>query len=586
MIDRPKFERTPDPEEDKKFLTELENQINALNTELGHNIIKLVGKNEEEDIANGHKRQSLEEIKAAGKNDVYDPVEMANEEEEARERELEQVRTSDVLKIMAEDAAAKELEKVAEEKETASAKEITRRTSAFDPEMQEILLQEEQEEQQGQEQQAPAKEQTVAQAKTSFKKQPPVSPKRREIDVIGQGTEPIDKELAENVEKFMAIQKELKSLDQEIADIKTEFGELEDLEEQPENTPLVAVGVDWMKSEDKLAKKLAREDLKAEMEESGLIKRIWKGRLFREYYEEKYMDEYLKGHRKSKDGRDLYEIIDNQKQELMNDIVFDVTDDIRNANQEDWNKRLVPVDKETNEKIKSTIEDYARFMYDLAEIRPDMAKNRKLLNEVDDRFDRYMIHILEQAEEEGRIDGYIETNNYLNVAKEAARRYKEAMRNAKDKVEQDAAMAKVMIGFRAYNYESIKTFSEEHKNNVDKIINSIGSDKIGQVVPAEVFSEAVDALTRDPAETKIINNIKKAKDSIGGEEGVRIMLDKNPITTDYMTRCQKWWNNLSSGDKKRVEALVAEIDSYPSRYNIEWGNGFRTWFNIRDKLVA
>ena len=89
--------------------------------------------------------------------------------------------------------------------------------------------------------------------------------------------------------------------DPDMQEIVLRVAEASEPEEEPEEeagepTPsnsLVGVGVDWDRSEEKLARKLAREDLESEMEEAGIIKKIWKGKLFRNYYEEKYIDEYL-----------------------------------------------------------------------------------------------------------------------------------------------------------------------------------------------------------------------------------------------------------------------------------------------------
>lgn len=477
-------------------------------------------------------------------------------------REIDQARGIDVRRVVAEaETAARETDF-----------KIVKQPSPFDSDMQELTVE---------------------------------KPKRKEIDVIGFDDSPVDKEFAEKVERYVALQDQLEAVNKEIARLEAKKAEEEaeakakaeaeakakaeaeakakaaEKAAKPQNPDsLVAVGVDWTNSEDRLAKKLARKDLNAELKEANLIKRIWKGRLFREYYEEEYMDEYLEGERTNENGETLYEIIEKQKQELMEDIVFDVTDEVHEINSEELDKRLTPVDKETNEKIKSTIEDYARFMLDLKDIRPDVANDPEFMQEVDDRFDRYMIRILEKAEDEGKIDGYIESNNYLEVAKEAARRYEFAVRTAKSKVEQDAAMAKVMYGFQAYNYESRKSFSEEHKSNLDRILDQIGTKEIGHFVPAETLSNAIDMAAMEPEEAEIVDDIKSGEELIGGEEGIKIMLDKSPISAESVARWQKWWESLSDEGKDYVIAIVKHVRAYPKRYDLKWGNGFRTWLTL------
>ena len=537
----------PGGEENENYIASIVKELNAINRKTGRPEVKLVSTEEARTGLTDEERQAElargREIELANAKEVEVAMGKEAEIQEAKDRDIEQSRGFDVRRIMAEDEAVKAKEET-KEREIVPAREIVKQASGFDPEMQEITVEKN---------------------------------KRKEIDVIGQGTKPVDEKLAEKVDKIMAMQKEY-------AEIKAKMAKLKKPEpEQP--APLTAVGVDWTKSEDRMARKMAREDLKDELKDASLIKRIWKGKLFRNIYEDIYMDEYLTGERVNKDGDSLYDIIDRQKNEMIDGIVFDVAEEVREENKAEMDKRLVPMDKETNEKIKSTIEDYARFMYEISEIRPDMAKDPKFVAEVDRKFDRHMINILENAENEGKIDGYIESNNYLDVAKEAASRYKEAIRTARSKIEQDGAMAKVMYGFKAYNYESTKKFSDTHKNNIDKIMDKLGNKK---TVSAETFSRAVDEVAIE-GEDKIVDNIKKAEELIGGEEGIKIMLDKSPISAESQARWKKWWDNLSDEGRDYVKDLVKQVNAYPDRYNLKWGNGFRTWLtiiNARDILAA
>ena len=267
----------PGGEENEDYFASIIKELNMHNRKLGRPEVRLV---DAEEARTGMTKEEREaelakgrEIELARAREVE--VAKAEELELQEARDKEQNRGFDARRIMAEDesAKAKEAEKEAEkEREIVPAKEIVKRTSSFDPEMQEITVE-----------------------KT----------KRKEIDVIGQGTKPVDEKLAEKVDKIMAMQKEY-------AEIKAKMAKMKKPEpEKP--APLTAVGIDWTKSEDRMARKMARKDLKDELKGASLIKRIWKGKLFRNIYEDIYMDEYLAGERVNKDGNTLYDIIDKQK---------------------------------------------------------------------------------------------------------------------------------------------------------------------------------------------------------------------------------------------------------------------------------
>lgn len=459
-------------------------------------------------------------------------------------KEMEQTRGLDVRRIMAEEAAKQE-EVTKKEREVVPAPRVIRQVSEFDPEMEEL---------------------TIA-------KEP-----RKEIDVIGQGTEPVDQELAKKVEEIMALKKELEEVDQEIASIKNK-----EPEEAPE--PLVAMNVDWSKSEERLAKNLAEKELNKELKEAGLIKKIWKGRLFRQTYIDLYTEEFLDGERTDKNGKTIAEAIEEQKQNLIDDFTRDAVEEMREIDHRDWDKegfrgkngeKLTPVDKETNAKIKSTIEDYAKFMLDVSEIRPDVVNDPDFIKEVDRKFNRYMDEMVEG-----------DANNYLDIAKTVAMRYMNIAKNAKSKVEQETAMARVMAGFQAYDVKSEKAFTVAKKANITKILDFIEKNKIS-VMDAADFSEAVDDLTLDTSEETLVDNIKSSEELIGGEEGIKIMLDESPISVESQKRWNEWWDGLSDEGREYVGKLVEQVNRYPDRYNLKWGNGFRTWLIIKNasKILA
>lgn len=529
-------------ENNQEYLASIVKEINEINRKTGQPEVRLMSA---EEARTGIREEEL----AKGREEALDrsrEIQLATDRalDLENSKEMEQTRGLDVRRIMAEEAAKQE-EATKKEREVVPAPRVIRQVSEFDPEMEEL---------------------TIA-------KEP-----RKEIDVIGQGTEPVDQELAKKVEEIMALKKELEEVDQEIASIKNK-----EPEEAPE--PLVAMNVDWSKSEERLAKNLAEKELNKELKEAGLIKKIWKGRLFRQTYIDLYTEEFLDGERTDKNGKTIAEAIEEQKQNLIDDFRNDAVEEMREIDHKRWaeegfrgknGEKLTPVDKETNAKIKSTIEDYAKFMLDVSEIRPDVVNDPDFIKEVDRKFNRYMDEMVEG-----------DANNYLDIAKTVAMRYMNIAKNAKSKVEQETAMARVMAGFQAYDVKSEKAFTVAKKANITKILDFIEKNKIS-VMDAADFSEAVDDLTLDTSEETLVDNIKSSEELIGGEEGIKIMLDESPISVESQKRWNEWWDGLSDEGREYVGKLVEQVNRYPDRYNLKWGNGFRTWLIIKNasKILA
>ncbi|MBQ3280656.1 hypothetical protein IJG92_03320 [Candidatus Saccharibacteria bacterium] len=529
-------------ENNQEYLASIVKEINEINRKTGQPEVRLMSA---EEARTGIREEEL----AKGREEALDrsrEIQLATDKalDLENSKEMEQTRGLDVRRIMAEEAAKRE-EATKKEREVVPAPRVIRQVSEFDPEMEEL---------------------TIA-------KEP-----RKEIDVIGQGTEPVDQELAKKVEEIMALKKELEEVDQEIASIKNK-----EPEEAPE--PLVAMNVDWSKSEERLAKNLAEKELNKELKEAGLIKKIWKGRLFRQTYIDLYTEEFLDGERTDKNGKTIAEAIEEQKQNLIDDFRNDAVEEMREIDHKRWaeegfrgknGEKLTPVDKETNAKIKSTIEDYAKFMLDVSEIRPDVVNDPDFIKEVDRKFNRYMDEMVEG-----------DANNYLDIAKTVAMRYMNIAKNAKSKVEQETAMARVMAGFQAYDVKSEKAFTVAKKANITKILDFIEKNKIS-VMDAADFSEAVDDLTLDTSEEALVDNIKSSEELIGGEEGIKIMLDESPISVESQKRWNEWWDGLSDEGREYVGKLVEQVNRYPDRYNLKWGNGFRTWLIIKNasKILA
>ena len=300
-----------------------------------------------------------------------------------------------------------------------------------------------------------------------------------------------DAELANNAELETAQAKDVETTlsKEKIEALKKECEEIDqDLERL--GTPLAAINADWTHDKREIAHDLAEQALNAETAKGNLIKKLWKGTLFKKYYEQKYTREFMDGVRKDEQGRNIDALIMEQNEDVMARFVLGATEDMRYIHQEIGKQRkdgtydgekLIPADEQTNQEVREVIEDYARR-------RPRYGEK---VSELDEEFKDEINRVLRRAIDDGRLQAGTKTNNYLEVAKEAARRYGEVAENAKNKAEQDLAMAKVMTGFQVYNADvrnNVRT--EAHRDAIDKIVNKLESSSLGRFIPAEVLAGA------------------------------------------------------------------------------------------------
>lgn len=303
-----------------------------------------------------------------------------------------------------------------------------------------------------------------------------------------------EKELSKNLEtpsqeQIEAWKAELAGINQQIMAQDSRQDKLDKLNEAHPDR-LVAITADWTHDKHEMAHDLAEQALNAEAAKDGLIKKIWKGTLFKKYYEQKYANEYLEGKRTDENGRNLYDIIRSQHDDVVERFVKGATEDLRyiheKIGQKDKNgnyhgEKLVEADEKTNEQIKYAIEQYARYKLKLGEKESD----------IDTQFENQMGRVIQEAIDDGRLSDGAKTNNYLAVAKEAAKRYQEVAKNAKNAAEHKAAMAEVMAGFQVYNAEVRNNArTETHRDNIDKIVNKIESSKLGRFIPSEIVAGA------------------------------------------------------------------------------------------------
>ena len=335
--------------------------------------------------------------------------------------------------------------------------------------------------------------------------------------------------------------------------------ELMELESSTKNRPLVAMNIDWSHDQRELAHDLAEESLNAEVSGAkgvkGIIKRIWKGNLFKKYYEQKYTKEFEAGKRTDKDGRTVQDLIKDQAPDVMERFILGATEDLSYIHQHIGNKRnengeyvdgekLKKADKFTNALIKQAIIDYAR---------KSLEPGQKL-SDLDREFRNETRRIMEEAFEDNRISKGFKNTNFLATAKEAARRYEEIAANAKDKAEQDKAMAEVMAGFQLYNAEvrsNVRT--EAHRDNIDKITNWFESK--ASFIPSEIIAGAAGAalaLTQTGARAAF-----GAAGGIIASSAITGLRERNRITEDRASMMRDLANGMEyNGAGKKYEKRI------------------------------
>lgn len=295
--------------------------------------------------------------------------------------------------------------------------------------------------------------------------------------------------------------------------------------------PLIAINTDWTHDKEEIAHDLAGQALNKELDEAkgikSIAKRIWKGTLFKEYYTEKYKNEFMEGKRTNEHGKTVQDIIKEQKDVVLERFTQGVIEGEASSENEGGfvhkkaGEKLTVADEKTNEDVKKAIMDYAHRKVDLGENIEDL--NRE--------FKDNMTRILREAIDEGRIKNGAKYTNYLATAKEAAKRYQDLMIQGREKIEHDAAMAQVMAGFQVYNAEvrnGVRT--EAHRNNIDKIINKLGKSKLGNIVSSEILYGVVgtaQALTQTGARA-----ILGAAGGIIASSAISGLKERNRITED------------------------------------------------------
>ena len=120
---------------------------------------------------------------------------------------------------------------------------------------------------------------------------PAGNPNAIPLPPAGDPNHELEEKQKHELEELDKLEKEQKRLQDEKDKLEKE---LKDLPEQ-EFDPLVAINADFTYDRDELARDIAEMQLNEETSKAGLIKRIWKGNLFKKYYQKKRERELLSG---------------------------------------------------------------------------------------------------------------------------------------------------------------------------------------------------------------------------------------------------------------------------------------------------
>ena len=262
--------------------------------------------------------------------------------------------------------------------------------------------------------------------------------------------------------------------DARLAEIDKEIAELDEMDF---DKPLVAINADFSHDKNDLAYDLAERNLNDELSNvngvKGYIKRLWKGTLFKKYYEQSYANDYMEGNRVVKiDGEEfnLDELMERRKDGAITRFVMSVTEDSKRFIHKRAGEEMLPADKEATEKVRAIIEKFAT-----AQDMPAAERKRMLSKELGRLRAEY-------KDNKREVDQSI-FDNYELVAEQAF-----------DRVRHGIAIKDVMDGFQVYNAkvrDGART--KAHRDAIDKI----SSSAIGQFLPvsAETLADAYSVAT-------------------------------------------------------------------------------------------
>ncbi len=297
--------------------------------------------------------------------------------------------------------------------------------------------------------------------------------------------------------------------DEEIAKREARIREIdEDL-----SGPLVAVNADFTLDKKDLAHDLAEQELNKEVAEGGAIKRLWKGTLFKKYFELKYTKQFESGDREVEiDGKKygVDDLIAGRKDAAIQRFVMSVVEDSKAFIHDKAGEEMEDADAETTANIKKVIENFATFEIPEGHSLDDL----KLV------FRNKMNELKAISRDKGDDTDPLLFDNYLEVAIKARERFEHGM-----------AIEDVMEGFRVVNAtarDGIRT--EAHRDALDRLINKAESSKLGQFIPAEALAAGIGIATAltQPGSRALLG----AAGGIGVSSVLAGLKERNRVTED------------------------------------------------------
>ncbi len=386
-----------------------------------------------------------------------------------------------------------------------------------------------------------------------------------------------------------AVKEILKAKDEEEEKKKLEEEEKKKQEATPDEptAPLVAINADFSIDKRNLAQQEAETALNKETTEAkgvkGFVTKLWKGTLFKKYFQKKYERELLEGTRKVGEGEDaktVDEIVEERSGSALERFRLGITENMdyiheeigkqsKNGEYKDGEK-IEDADAKTQEFVKGQIEQF------VAKYKNYEGETADLRLKFDEQFKRAMAEARDNGQEID-VDGI---TNYGNVALQAL-----------ELSIHGASMDKIMEGFKVINAkvnDEIRT--ETHRDAIDKIINAVESSKIGQVIPAEVIALAV-GTTASLAQMGARSAASAVAPAVGGilvSSAISGLRERNRITEDRAHMMRDIANGLEykegENKSKRQEKYEKRIGGtlYDLRKASELTDGIRAAIEAED----
>ncbi|MBQ3432958.1 hypothetical protein IJG22_01520 [Candidatus Saccharibacteria bacterium] len=268
--------------------------------------------------------------------------------------------------------------------------------------------------------------------------------------------------------------------------------EIDAILEKMSNPQQAAINFDVSRDRQELAHDYAEMALNAEKATQGFVKNLWKGNLFRKYYEKKYEREILEGRREVEleDGtkKNLDQIVRERSESAIARFTYAAIEGYEKSDfiHRKAGEEMRESDKETSLAISSVIKQYVN---DWAKNNSDphsLRDNNDIRREFDNSIREALAQLRDSSQaEHGTLD------NYYDVATDTLARAR-VITQASEKITHEMAIDRVMDGFKVYNADvrnNVRT--EAHRDNIDKIVNRLESSALGSIIPPEIIAAAV-----------------------------------------------------------------------------------------------